>query len=104
MASVKKIMRHGDILICQCEGFKIPDGMTFSKMPFLFKGNQHIHSIESGLALEGNFQGMRYMRVVEPVTLNHTEHGKGSVPVGDYWIEQKREFDHFAEEARTVID
>lgn len=104
MNTTKNIYRHGDVLICSRDGFKIPDNQELNRMDVLFKGGQHIHSIVFGLALESFSEGKRYMRVIEPLTLDHPEHGKGFVPVGDYWIENKREYDHMAEEARTVVD
>lgn len=37
-------------------------------------------------------------------TLRHEEHNAHTIPPGDYVVRGVREYDHFAEEARRVID
>ena len=48
--------------------------------------------------------GLREFLVEEPVTIVHEEHGKIEIPTGEYTSGIVREYDHFAEEARRVID
>lgn len=103
MATVM-LRRHGDIMIKTFEGFKIPKEVKLAPVKSLFKGQHHEHFIASGKATHGEKDGKRYLRVVKPVVVDHDEHGKGDIPVGDYYVEQKLEYDHFLEESRQVID
>lgn len=49
--------------------------------------------------------GTRYLKVAdEPIEVSHEEHKTISVPPGKYRIEIVREYDHFLEEARKVVD
>lgn len=49
--------------------------------------------------------GIRYLKVTEkPIDLDHEEHRTVTIPPGEYEIRIVREFDHFKEEARQVID
>lgn len=96
--------RHGDVLIKTKEDFAIPKSIKLERINLLHQGLNHSHTIESGLALSGNEGDKKYLRVVEPLTVDHVEHGKGEIPVGDYWMEIKSEYDHFSEEFRQVLD
>lgn len=44
------------------------------------------------------------MRVPSGTVVVHEEHYPVEVPPGDYQVGRVREYDHFAEEARRVID
>lgn len=46
----------------------------------------------------------RYLRVVEPGALRHEEHKEINLPSGDFEIRIVREYDHFKEESRRVVD
>lgn len=46
----------------------------------------------------------RYLKVLEPTDLTHEEHNKITIPPGEYEIGIVQEYDHFAEEARQVVD
>jgi hypothetical protein len=48
--------------------------------------------------------GALYMRAPTGTTVVHEEHRVLEIPPGDYLIGIVREYDHFAEEARHVID
>ena len=48
--------------------------------------------------------GTLYMRVPAGTEVVHEEHAVVNVPAGVYEIGAVREYDHFAEEARPVID
>lgn len=47
-----------------------------------------------------------FVRVTNPngARLRHEEHGTHVLPPGEYLVRGVREYDHFAEEARRVID
>ena len=99
-----KIRRQGDIMIKTFDGFEIPKEVDLKPAKTLFKGQHHKHFFASGLPVMGEHEGKTYLRIVEPTIVDHEEHGKGDIPVGDYYVEQKLEYDHFAEESRQVID
>lgn len=47
----------------------------------------------------------KHLRVVKDnVMLRHEEHKAFAVPPGDYVVEGVREYDHFEEESRLVVD
>lgn len=48
--------------------------------------------------------GALYMRVPSGTEVVHEEHRALRVPPGDYVVGAVREYDHFAEEARFVLD
>lgn len=45
-----------------------------------------------------------YLATKGGTTITHEEHHPVTVPPGEYTISVVREYDHFAEEARRVID
>lgn len=48
---------------------------------------------------------LRYLKVTdEPIHIDHEEHNRVSLPPGEYEIRIVREYDHFLEEAREVVD
>lgn len=49
-------------------------------------------------------EGALYMHAPSGTTIVHEEHHVLDVPPGDYLVGTVREYDHFAEEARTVVD
>ena len=95
-----KMIRHGDILLKQPEGFSIPASVALEHVALLHKGDNHAHTIVSGDAQKKE----TYFRALTDVTVDHAEHGKGIIPKGDYLFEIKSEYDHFAEESRQVLD
>lgn len=46
----------------------------------------------------------RFLRVVKTTPLTHEEHKEFDIPPGDYVIDIVREYDHFEEETRRVLD
>lgn len=47
----------------------------------------------------------KHLRIVKaPVALRHEEHNKIDVPPGDYEVRIVKEYDHFEEETRNVVD
>ena len=81
----------------------------------LFKYAKYIYiSLYSQLLLKIVLQMLlfledkKYLRVLSDITLEHPEHrieGQPAIlPIGDYWVEIKSEYDHFIEESREVID
>lgn len=71
----------------------------------------HKHAIENFAADETDVvyltdasTGKRYLRLIRPRRVLHEEHKPIEIPAGDYALEIVREYDHFDEEARAVID
>lgn len=63
----------------------------------------HAHRASAGALLD--FGTSRVLRVPRAgATISHEEHAPISLPPGDYDVRIVREYDHFAEEARNVID
>jgi hypothetical protein len=49
--------------------------------------------------------GVLYLHIGQGgAEIKHEEHGKVSIPPGDYVINKVVEYDHFAEESREVMD
>lgn len=46
----------------------------------------------------------RYLRIVKPTLLKHEEHKEINLPAGEFEIRIVREYDHFKEESREVLD
>jgi hypothetical protein len=93
--------QQGDVLLKTCaidsENGKLFDG------DLLHKGEQHHHR------LRGKFEmyddgGVRHVRVIEPTELFHEEHKTIELPPGEYKLDLVREYDHWDEESRAVID
>jgi len=65
----------------------------------------HAHTINPrGATLMGH-NGQRFLKVyANSATVKHEEHGHVKLPKGDYKIRIVKEYDHFAEEARSVKD
>ena len=49
-------------------------------------------------------RGKLYMRAPNGTTIVHEEHSPIEIPAGEYEIGRVREYDHFGEKARPVID
>lgn len=48
--------------------------------------------------------GRRFVRLADESMLTHEEHNALAIPGGDYELIIVREYDHFSEEARQVVD
>lgn len=65
----------------------------------------HAHVIDRVADIEFvEKDGMFFIKNKKPVTVRHEEHKPVTVPAGTWRVRGVREFDHFAEEARRVID
>ena len=101
---MNKYFQQGDVLIKEYQG-KIK-GEKLNHLT-LAKGEAtgHHHTIVNGSAALYNMQGALFLKVSsEKALLEHQEHGRIEIPKGDYLIEKVREYDHFEEETREVID
>lgn len=95
--------QQGDVLIKKCKevrGKKL-DHLTLAKG----EATGHHHTITEGEAELYEHEGVLFLKVKsENATLTHQEHHPITIPTGDYQIGIVKEYDHFAEEARSVVD
>ena len=65
----------------------------------------HSHRIREGQAKLLMLGTVMYLKVIsEQAKLFHDEHGEINVPSGIYEVGRVKEYDHFKEESRQVVD
>jgi quercetin dioxygenase-like cupin family protein len=65
----------------------------------------HYHRVTEGKAELYMLTGQMYMKVLtDKAKITHEEHNPIEVPKGLYKIDIVKEYDHFAEEVREVVD
>ena len=101
--------QQGDVLIKAVE--EIPDGAKAAKPVngrlVLAEGEAtgHAHAIEVQEGVElMTLADALFLKVGLPVTVTHEEHKPVTIAPGTYQVGIVREYDHFAEEARDVVD
>ena len=97
--------QQGDVLIKPVAA--IPHGAETVGHRVLAEGEAtgHMHVAEAEEVRLFVYDGVLYMRVPAGGTrVVHEEHRALDVPPGDYQIGIVREYDHFAEASRPVID
>lgn len=103
--------QQGDVLMFPAE---IPKGVKRLSTNVLQEGEHtgHAHrlqfrhddqSIGSGV-YEHPESLQKYFKVDKATALRHEEHHEIMIPEGEYRVAIVREYDHFAEEARNVVD
>lgn len=95
--------QQGDVII------EAVSGVNGRKLPHLTlaqgEATGHHHTVTCGDADLYEENGTLYLHVEsDEAQVTHQEHGTVTLPKGDYRIRQVREYDHFAEEARKVVD
>lgn len=103
--------QQGDVLLIPAQ---LPDGAKPLSTAVLQKSEHtgHAHRL---MGLPGNAFDVlefrheergteKYAVLKETVSLTHEEHKTIELPAGTYRIGIVREYDHFAEEARNVVD
>lgn len=96
-------LQQGDVLI---KSTKIIKGEKLNHLT-LAKGEAtgHHHTITEGEAELYEDNGVLYLHVEsEKATLTHQEHKTVEIPKGDWEIGIVKEYDHFAEESKGVVD
>jgi hypothetical protein len=96
--------QQGDVTIKPVSG--VPAGATDTVGRVLAEGEAtgHKHVAEAEDVRLFLHEGALYMRAPNGTSVVHEEHKVLEIPPGDYLIGIVREYDHFAEEARSVID
>lgn len=92
-------IQNGDCLLFECEK---PENIEKLETDVLFKGQQHEHKLRGKFCL-GKVGDKVYLHS-KNCELYHTEHDTLHIPEGFYRLEKVREYDHFLEESREVID
>lgn len=103
--------QQGDVLI---KTTKIPKGLEKVEDPVLQHGEAtgHAHRLQmfkhdtgtGSWTVYKDKEGIRFLKVETPTDLTHEEHNTITIPPGEYKIGIVQEYDHFAEEARNVVD
>lgn len=104
--------QQGDVLITKIK--KLPAKAKRRESRVLAEGEgTHVHAIAETAEDVKLFEhdGVLYLSTDVDTDIEHRaigggagEHGTITVPPGTYKVDQVKEYDHFAEEARRVID
>lgn len=96
--------QQGDVTIKPVS--EIPDGAKPVGSRVLREGEAtgHAHRVTTADVLLFLHEGTLYMRAPSGTEVVHEEHNALSIPPGDYVVGAVREYDHFAEESRWVLD
>lgn len=99
-------VEQGDVCIFPVS--KIPAGLEKTSDGVLQHGEAtgHAHRLHGGgfTIFEDKKENRKYLRLVRPTMLKHEEHKEIELPAGDYVVGIVKEYDHFKEEARRVVD
>ena len=96
------LIQQGDVIIKsgKVKGKKL-DHLTLAQG----EATGHHHIITEGDAELYEDNGTLYLKVnSEKATLTHQEHHAVEIPQGEWEIGIVKEYDHFAEEAKRVVD
>lgn len=91
----------GDVIYTEID--KLPNGLIKLEGNLIHKGEQHHHVIKGDFELYGNKQ-TEYIIANSDCELLHDEHDTVSLPKGIWHKTIQKEYDHFEEESREVID
>lgn len=98
-------LQQGDVIIQKA---KLPTGIKKIDTNILQEGEHtgHAHRLWGNgyTVFENPSTKQKYLKIVKPVALRHEEHKEFNIPAGDYEIRIVREYDHFEEEMRNVMD
>ncbi len=100
----KNYIQQGDILLKPIDA--IPVGAKKLSHKTLAEGeaSNHFHVAEAEDVELYEIDGTLYMSAPSGTTVRHEEHKRVSVKPGVFKIDRVREYDHFSEESRPVID
>jgi hypothetical protein len=106
MDSVRPYYQHGDVLVKRVT--EIPPRARPTGRRVLAEGEAtgHAHRLVADADVEVyEDEGTLFLRVgARGAGLTHEEHGVGVIGEGLYAVDRVREYDHFAEEIRRVVD
>lgn len=95
--------QQGDILIKVIE--KIPQKTEKQKTMVVAEGEAtgHAHRVQ-GNSIVAALEAILFIEVIEESKITHEEHLPITLPPGSYEVSTVREYDHFQERARRVVD
>ena len=101
---MKKYYQQGDVLFFPCDevkGKETKDGILVEG-----EASGHYHRVAVAEAKVYEENGVKYVQSSNPsgITVTHEEHNPVTLPPGKYRIGIVKEYDHFAEEAKNVMD
>lgn len=102
-------IQQGDIIFVKIEG-KIPaEGKRRERTERGFviaegEASNHFHVVKDADVLLVEKDGQLFIGCEGDVIVTHEEHKPVTLPAGDYEVRRVQEYDHFAEEARSVED
>ncbi|MBN1489916.1 MAG: hypothetical protein JXA69_08365 [Phycisphaerae bacterium] len=100
-------LQHGDVLLMPVDELPSHPGLQPQDDTILARGEAtgHAHvALGDGVAVLASHYGKRFLWAPHGARIVHEEHKEQLVPPGQYEIGIVREYDHFREEARTVVD
>ncbi len=97
---------QGDVVIKKVERIEEFGSMKVKNDGVLAEGEVtgHMHKLFGEFDLRQDKDNNLYFEVKEDVTLKHQEHSPIVIGPGFYKVEIQKEFDHFQERARRVLD
>lgn len=98
------LIQQGDVLIECCV---IPNDSFVKIDNHLAEGEVtgHYHeAVGAGVSVLEDGAGDLFLSAPNGAEVTHQEHGTVTVPAGDYKVRIVREYNHFREEARAVVD
>lgn len=107
MNIIKKLYRHGDLLIRQID--KLPQGLVKStdKNVLAFgevTGHSHRLTIPECVVLQEPKTMKKFINLNQETELIHEEHDTIQIPKGLFEVVNEREFDPFEQEIKQVLD
>lgn len=101
--------QQGDVLIERVAEEAFPQGRPLAPKEGSFilqhgEATGHCHRIAAESVTAIRSAGFIYFQNLAPVVLRHEEHGPIELPPGSYRVRRVREYDHFSEQARVVLD
>jgi len=97
--------QQGDVLMFRVD--EIPKDAKKLNHLVIMEGELtgHAHRVSEGIAYLFEHGSTKYIQVVsEKAVVTHEEHHAQTLDKGSYRINQVKEYDHFLEESRAVID
>lgn len=97
------LYRHGDVHFKKYSG-PLGEPMKIQTKGVIHHGQNNDHAYASGKFEIRNVDGKKIVVIHEESTIDHNEHGRQTHPPGNYEVRIAREYDHWLEESRAVID
>jgi hypothetical protein len=100
------LIQQGDVLFYKMK--KMPKDLEEQKTNIVQEGEAtgHAHRLSGNdfkMFIEPKTK-KRYLKILSATPLRHEEHKEIILPEGEYEIDIVREYDHFHEETRRVLD